>query len=291
MVQWYILALFSAALSAAAAITQKKVLFKEKVLAFTTLLGIFNLILVLIFLPGINFSSLTKASLGILFIKSLLEAGAFLCIMASLKNLEISKALPLLVLTPGFVAFFAFIFLGESLTILEIIGMALLILGTYVLNLKAGEKIDTPEKALIHSKGRRYIIVALVLMVIKSLLDSTLLKGYNMPVNSFMFFQHLFLAVIFLAAMLYLGKVKNLKLPLKNSLFPIILIAIFTIGYRYTEFAAIKNAPIALVLSLKRISVFFAVLIGGKMFMEKNLFRRVIATAIMTLGAILVING
>ncbi|MBU0959189.1 MAG: DMT family transporter [Nanoarchaeota archaeon] len=289
MIQWYILALVSAVFSAAAAISQKKVLFKEKVLIFTTILGLFNLILVIPFFVSSDFTLLTSKGLFILFIKSILEAGAFLCIMAGIKNLEISKALPLLVLTPGIVAVLAFIFLGETLTPLEISGMLLLIAGTYILETK--EKIIDSTKKVINSKGRKYILIALGLMVIKSLLDKTLLKNLGMPVDSFMAFQHLFLAVIFLTVVILLGKSKEIKPTLKNS-WPIIsLIAVFTIAYRFTEFSAIKDAPVALVLSLKRISVFLAVLIGGKLFKERYLLKRIIATLIMIAGALLIING
>jgi hypothetical protein len=44
------------------------------------------------------------------------------------------------------------------------------------------------------------------------------------------------------------------------------------------------------VLSVKRISVFIAVVIGGKLFNEKNLFRKALATAIMVAGAIMIME-
>ena len=56
--------------------------------------------------------------------------------MLALKNLEISNALPLLALTPGFVAVFAFLILGESLKTLEVVGLLFLIFGTFILESK-----------------------------------------------------------------------------------------------------------------------------------------------------------
>ena len=120
MIQWYMLALASAFFSALAAIIEKKVLFKEKALAFSAVLAILNLIIAIPFFFFTNFSTLTMSSLFVLFIKSFLGALAFLCVMLGIKNLELSKALPLLVLTPGLVALGAFIFLQEALTTLEI---------------------------------------------------------------------------------------------------------------------------------------------------------------------------
>ena len=70
----------------------------------------------------------------------------------------------------------------------------------------------------------------------------------------------------------------------------IILIAVLTAGYRYTQIRAIKIAPVSLVLSVKRISVFIAVIIGGKLFNEKNLLKKTLATAIMVAGAIMIME-
>jgi uncharacterized membrane protein len=57
------------------------------------------------------------------------------------------------------------------------------------------------------------------------------------------------------------------------------------------EILAIKSAySTALVIAIKRISVLFAVIIGGKIFKEKELMRRTIATIILVVGALLVIR-
>ncbi len=289
MIQWYFLALISAFFSASASLVEKKVLFKEKALSFSAVLALFNLILAVPFFFFIDFGSLTFSGLTVLFFKSTLEALAFLCVMLGIKNLEISKALPLLVLTPGLVALFAFITLGESLTVLEISGMFLLLAGTYVLQIKSKYKLMSPWKIFIKTKGNHYIIFALILFTITSILDKSLLKNFNLPVNAFIGFQHLFLAFIFILIVVSSRKTKELGFTFKNSWTWIIILAIFTIIYRYSQIQAVKIGSVALVLSIKRISVFFAVLAGGTLFKEHNLLRRAIATVIMILGAVLII--
>ena len=289
MIEWYILALVSALFSASAAIFEKKILFKEKALAFSAVLALFNFVIAIPFFFFVDFSSLTLISLCVLFFKSILGAFAFLCVMLGIKNLEISNALPLLVLTPGLVAFFAFIFLREVLGGMELFGMLLLLAGTYVLQLKSKQKFWDPFKIFIKSKAHKYIIWALILFTTTSILDKALLKNFNLPVNAFMGFQHLFLAIVFLVFVLFSGGISQVKNPLKNSWKWILPLAFLTITYRYTQIEAVKAASVALVLSLKRISVFFAVLIGGRLFKDHSLLRRVIATAIMVIGAVLVI--
>ncbi|MBR9702259.1 EamA family transporter [Candidatus Pacearchaeota archaeon] len=289
MIQWYILSLISAFFSATAAITQKKVLFKESALGFSAALAIFNLILAIPFFLFTDFSLLTSTGLLVLLFKSFLGALAFLCVMLGIKNLEISRALPLLILTPGLVALFAFIFLGEALTSLEILGMLLLVGGTYTLALKKDQKIKGPLDKAFDPRGHYYIILALVLFATTSVLDKAVLKNFHVPLNAFMGFQHLFFAGIFLLILIFSNKTKSVKSSLARSWKLILLISFFTITYRYAHLQAIKIAPVALALSIKRISVFFAVVIGGTLFKEHNLMRKTIATAMMVAGAILII--
>ncbi|MFZ1290092.1 MAG: hypothetical protein WAR79_08375, partial [Melioribacteraceae bacterium] len=56
-------------------------------------------------------------------------------------------------------------------------------------------------------------------------------------------------------------------------------------GYRYTQIEAIKLASVALVLTVKRTSVFFASIIGGKIFKEKYLVKKGIGIILILIGA------
>ncbi|MCB0745332.1 MAG: EamA family transporter, partial [Ignavibacteriae bacterium] len=139
--EWFYIAFASAILSAIAAVLQKKVLFNLDALEFSFILSVFNLLLALILLPQLNYSQITATALIILYLKTILGAFAFLNVMLAIKNLEISGALPLMVLTPGIVAVLSLFFLGESITNLEIYGMILLLIGTYVLEIKKHDKL------------------------------------------------------------------------------------------------------------------------------------------------------
>ncbi len=287
--EWYIIALIAAFFSASAAILEKKILFKEKALSLSLILAMFNLVLAIPFFFFIDYTLLSASGISVLFFKSILGAVAFLFVMKGIKNLDISKALPLLVLTPGLVAFSAFIILGEALKLIEIGGMVLLLGGTYILQLDNRRGFLSPWKSFIKVKGNYYIILALVLFTITSILDKALLQNYKVPLNAFMGFQHLFFAIVFVFLAIIYSRGVSLKKSFKFSWKLIAILAVITIVYRYSYLYAVKIAPVALVLSIKRISVFFAVLIGGKLFEDRSLTRRCIATAIMIIGAILII--
>ena len=113
-----------------------------------------------------------------------------------------------------------------------------------------------------------------------------------MPPNAFMAFQQLFYAIVIGAIYLFSSNIKRNPLASfdKKVWLWIILIAVLTAGYRFTQIKAIKIAPVSLVLSVKRISVFIAVVIGGRLFNEKNLLKKALATAIMVAGAIMIME-
>lgn len=288
--EWFILALTSALLSASAAISQKRVLFDLDALEFSFLISIFNLIFSIPFLFAVDYSAVNELSLLFLYFKTILGALAFWCVMLAIKNMEISGALPLMVLTPGLVAVFAFLLLGETLVKFEIFGMLLLLSGTYILE-RRGNDLLQPFKVFYKSKNHHYIIFALLLFTATNILDKWLLRDFKLEPFAFMGFQQIFLMINFTVMILLFGmKPKKLISNLDKGLWRwIIFISILTVGYRYTQIEAVKIAPVALVLSMKRTSVFFATVIGGKIFKEHHLLRKTIATLIMIGGALLLI--
>jgi len=198
---WFIIALISSFFSAFAAIAQKKVLFNRSPLEFSFLLAIVNLVFSLPFFFAVDYTTINLSNLSILFVKSLIGVAAFLCVMTALKNLQISNALPLLALTPGFVAIFAFFLLGESLKATEIIGLLSLITGTYILESKNLGEILFPLRVFFRSKYHRYVLAALLLFTASSIMavsDSPLLRmASSISINPFSFIENIFIFAIF----------------------------------------------------------------------------------------------
>jgi drug/metabolite transporter (DMT)-like permease len=289
---WFFIALSSAILSAFAAITQKKVLFNRGALEFSFLLSVANLLLSIPFFFAINYSHLNSVNLSVLFVKSVIGVGAFLCVMIALKNLNISSALPLLALTPGFVAVFAFLLLGESIKNVEIIGLVLLLAGSYVLESRSLKDILSPWNIFKKSNYYRYILLALLLFTASSVMDKLLLIRLNLTPVALIAVQHFYFAVLF--AFIYFFYAFKTKLPgisIKgNDLWWIILISVLTIGYRYTQIVAVSIASVAIVLAVKRTSVFWATVIGGKIFNEENLLKKTLAVILIVAGTVLILR-
>ena len=289
---WFFIALISSFLSAFAAITQKKVLFNRTPLELSFILAIVNLVFSIPFFFFIDYQTVNPTNISILVLKSIIGVGAFLSVMTALKNLQISNALPLLALTPGFVALFAFIFLGENLKTTELVGLISLVIGTYILESKDLKETLFPLKVFVKSKYHRYILAALLLFTASSILDKLLMIKLNLTPVSLTAFQHLFFALLFTLIFILSGSHKtNASISLKkNDLGWIALISIMTIGYRFTQVLAISLASVALTLAIKRTSVLWATLIGGRIFKDTNLIQKTVAVLFILAGAILILR-
>jgi drug/metabolite transporter (DMT)-like permease len=289
---WFFIALLSSFLSAFAAIAQKKVLFNLNPVQFSFYLSIANLALSIPFFFFIDYNAINFSNLSVLFIKSLIGVAAFLCVMTALKNLQISNALPLLALTPGFVAVFAFLFLGEELKFYEVLGLISLIAGTYILESKNLKEILFPLNVFFKSKYHRYILAALLLFTASSVMDKLLVAKMNLTPISLTAFQHAYFAFLFfIIYFAFKGKLENRSPQLqKTDILWILLISVLTIGYRYTQIVSISLASVALTLAVKRTSVLWATVIGGKIFKDTNLLKKTIAVLFILLGAILILR-
>jgi len=289
---WFFIALLSSFLSAFAAITQKKVLFNLNPVQFSFYLSIANLVLSIPFFFFIDYNTINASNLSVLFIKSLIGVAAFLCVMTALKNLQISNALPLLALTPGFVAVFAFLFLGEALKFYEVLGLISLILGTYILESKNLREILFPLNVFLKSRYHQYIIAALLLFTASSVMDKLLVSKMNLTPISFTAFQHIYFALLlFIIYFAFRGRlVDHYPRVNKSDVLWIVLISVLTIGYRYTQIVSVSIASVALTLAVKRTSVLWATVIGGKIFKDTNLLKKTIAVLFILLGAILILR-
>ena len=162
--------------------------------------------------------------------------------------------------------------------------MLLLLFGTYVLELEGKNSLFFPFRVFFSSRKHYYILSALLLFTITSLLDKILVGRYKLSPYAFTFFQQLFTGMIFLSISPLIRKKQG-----KESLWSITrvhwrwlcFIALVTVIYRYTQIESVRLAPVALVLSVKRLSVFFSTLFGGKFFHESALTRKLSAVCIL----------
>src|SRR3989338_5392296 len=167
---WYWLALGSALLGGVGIVVQKKILFKEHATEFSTVFSLVTFLLVLPFFFWADLS-LTLPVLGLVYIESLLTTVAFLFATKAVRHAEISAVVPFHSFTPAFVTVLAFFSLGESLAAMQILGIAFLIGGSYLLEANHHfSDLLRPFRAMFRSRAIKDVLFAIVLYSIASII-------------------------------------------------------------------------------------------------------------------------
>ena len=296
--QWYLLALGSAVLNALSSVTEKKALFKEHAMEYAAVVSLFMFFLSIPLIPRSQFN-ISPAYWFILFLLSILDAVAFLYITKAVRHMELSESSPLFVYGPVITAIFAYAFLKEALTIKEIGGVIGVTLGAYMLELKPmknkkGEFFG-PFKVIMQSKYIHYLLFGLMLYALSAVITRYLLNTNNpqaIDANAFLVVTHFFVAVVYIAMICkYYNGFQGIKHGIQKTGRPILLAAIFLFTSRIllTIALAIPVAEVALILGVRRLSSLFSTVIGGEMFHDQYLSRKIIACIVMIASAFFII--
>lgn len=292
---WYLFASGAALLAGLASIFEKRTLFKEHAMEFSAVFSLLNFLLLIPLIPFIDLN-ITPINLALLYIASWLGAIGFLYVAKALRHSELSSASPLFTFSPAMTAILAFLILKESLSYQQIIGFLFIIGGAYAL--KADHKLTNllePFKRMLKEKYFHYISITLILYAISSIIDRFILNQSNInhvsPIT-YMVIIHFFIMInyLILTSLFYEG-FKDIKHGITKSGKWILIVSILMVASRLFLFTSlsIPAGKAALVVSIKRLDVLVAVLLGGEIFHEKKLLLKTIATIIMLIGGYLII--
>lgn len=264
---------------------------------------LFSVMKVLVFVPlfwrQISWA-ITPSQTALLILGGGLGAAAFLLIVKAIKRLELSTVTPLLALEPGLVALLAAGILRETISGLALLGLILLLVGTYILELQheppgwwqlaAGSRTRAlqPFTAILKRPGGWYAVIGLMAFTISALVSRRVLL--EVPVNTYLAYDFVIVALIYIVLTLRSKRrIALLQAGQKHLLWVILILALLHIAQSVSQATAIKLAPIALVIAVKRISVLLDVTVGGRLFHEHRLPQKFIAATIMILGTYLIV--
>jgi len=291
-VNWILLATVSALLSAAAAIAQKRVLVRISALAFSFLVSLAVLAISLAVPFTTDVLAFDTPTLALLWGKSVLGGIAFLLVMTALKQDEISQALPLLGITPAVTALLAMPVLGEWLVGGQWLGLLLMLAGIGALEARTGVGVLSGLRSILAGGRHRAVLGAIALFAISSVADKRLVSGMSVPPFVVMFHQHVIYALLF-ALLLLVRRHSWATLPrdARAHLPMLLAIAALTVGYRFFQLEATREGPVALVLAVKRTSILYATLFGGRMFAEEKLATRLFGAALIVAAGFLFLGS
>ncbi len=285
---WLIYALIGTIALSLGFIIQKKSLMKEHPLQFVTILAIFSVIISIFFFPQVNLTSISKTLLLFLYISSLGWAFSGWYLAKAIRHMQLSSTTPLLNLTPAIVAILAFIFLKDIITIKQISGIGLLIIGTYVLETHENKDMFYPFKVLFKSKHTKYILLSILIGASTAILDKFILNFIT--AFTLIFVIQIFILINFLILMCFFqGGLKPIKIGLKKAGIWIFLLAVLVVSKRILLAEAISLTHVSLVIAISQLSILFTIIIGGQLFHEKHLKRKIIASVVMLAGVFLII--
>ena len=288
MISWYYLVIISSIIMGVSTIIEKYALKNEHATSFSASFSIVIAALSLVFLPFAKFN-INVYELLIIYAMSVLSALSYLFNARIYKHGNISVSTPVLSSLPQlFVVLLAFIFLGEKLTILQYLAIAVLLVATYFLiapkSVKKYKQFDS--KKYVYLLILNTLIMAVGAILMKYVLD----LGVNLYAMFILLEVFIAINMAVMISIRYDGVREEFSNLVKNRKI-IFSIATLSLLYRIFYYASLQLAYVSLASPLRNsISVIITIVIGGIVFQERNLKRKLAITAIMLLMVYFIIT-
>ncbi|MBU1092086.1 EamA family transporter [Patescibacteria group bacterium] len=297
---WYIFALVAAGAIGVKTVLQKSELKKEHSLDYVVAMSLIAMIISMFLWPWVNWATVTWLLIGYIYLASVLGSVSIWLGAKALRHLDISLVAPQEVLATVFALGFAYLFLRDTLTGIQWLGVIVLLLGGFMLtrdsfvsthsfgwlNFSAGDKTSQSKKWAFYEILLLGSMVALSLASIidKVVLNSTDAITFIFLVSIFLFVNH------FIIYTVVVGNVRQIPDRVENLGWLLVFIAILTTISRLAYAEALSLAELSLVIPLKKSSILIATIWGGKLFKEKHVWFRTVMAVLMLVGVWLVVR-
>ncbi len=221
------------------------------------------------------------------FVVSILDTIAAVIYYKALSMSEISLLAPISSFNPAFTLFFATIFLHENPTPIKLIGILLIIIGAYLLNvdqIRAG--IFKPISKLLSDKGVKLFLISNLIWGMTPILQKKAIfeTTPNIPITV-PAIETIFI-IIFLLPFLF--KMKNIKKYTKTNLSTLLVYgSLATVG-QFAALTAFSLNNVAYVTAIFKLSALFSIILGAVLFKEHHIQERFLGAFVMVIGTILI---
>lgn len=205
----------------------------------------------------------------------------------------ISLISPISSFNPVFTTLIAALILHETLSLIKLLGIFIVVIGSYLLNISDIKKgIMTPFKKLFTNRGVQLFFLANFLWAITPIFQKQAIfeTRPQMPIFA-SFFGYIF-AIIFMLPIVMI-KVKNIKEQINNSMINwklFVILSPMSALSIWAAFTAFSLAPLGLVTSVFKFSVLFTILWGFLFFKEERIKERLLGAIVMIAGTILLLK-
>lgn len=214
-----------------------------------------------------------------------LELLAFLCYMRAIKVSPLSLTLPFLAFTPAFIILTGFIILDEILTLWGIIGIILIVTGSYILNLSGvRQHWQAPIKAVFKEQGSWLMLLTALIYSFTASIGKLAIRHSSPGFFGLTYFLFFALFVIALFPLMPRAKVSNLFRKPLPGIFAGIALTLMIFSHTY----AISLIQAAYMISVKRSSILFGVVFGAILFKEEKISERLFGASVMMAGVLMI---
>ncbi len=210
----------------------------------------------------------------------------------ALKNNLVSDIIPITAFSGVFIYLLGLMFLSETIRLIPLLGLSLVIIGSYILNVdQAREGILRPFKLLFRTKAAMLLLLAIVLTSITAIFDKMGVINTSPTNPLFVILLENILEVSLLTIYLVKQERKTWIKEVKSNYKLLFINSIVYLAVGWVVFSAYQSGPVALIIGIKRLQIFFALILGYLLLKDKPGKHTWIATAVMILGVILIKIG
>lgn len=201
----------------------------------------------------------------------------------AIKESDLSLTLPMIALTPLFMVITSPLIVGEWPDKFDLVGIVLLVIGSYLLNIKEKSKgYLAPFRALLQTKGPRYMLIVAFLWSITSNFDKVGVQN-SAPV---FWVLALFLVMSLILLPILLFKTSQPAKKIIKGLPVLLPMGLCCALAVIFQMQALTLTLVVKVIAIKRTSVLMGVLLGYFIFKEKDIQERFLGSATMIVGVL-----
>jgi uncharacterized membrane protein len=281
---WFYLSLFCALSLATADMFSKKALAKsdESTITLIRFSACLPPLYVLLYLNGIP--QIKEGFWSALLFAAPLEIAAMVLYNRAIKLSPLSLTLPFLSFTPIFLIGTSYLMTRESAHPYAVLGIVLITIGGYLLNIDPKKGFLYPFKAIVKEKGSALMLIVAFIYSITSVFGKMMVDR-----SDFIFTPAVYFTVVTLFTVIFVsikggagfkGLVSNKRLHL--------LVGVFSTLMILSHFLALSKIKVEYMVSVKRSSMLFAILYGSYVFKEVDIKKRFSGAFIMLIGIVMI---
>lgn len=221
-------------------------------------------------------------------VSSLLFAVAKTISLLAIKQSLLSRIVPLNAFSAVFTYVVGLFLLSETIRFIPLIGLLIIILGAYILNVHgAGKNLLKPLKSLITHQQSRYYLIGVGLGGTAAVTDKIAVTN-TFPSNPALALMAENIIITLLITGYLVRRKPGWLAELKTHFWKLTTASlVYSVAIVFV-FAGFASGPAALVLGVKKLEIFFALLLSYLAFGDKPSKPALLASAVMIAGVILI---